>query len=213
MWVNTLPPPWSRCQDLECQIKRINSSLEGNSTKLRESQKEKQLNITKVGSQPPPSYWKIRTPIAKAIWGMIHIVKYLHSFREASVSASGPWHRLASCSTSQRCMILPMEMLIILAEMLILHDVAAFRLTTLLSLTQFPSSDFLKRSFPKVLRYHHPGRWILNDLKAGIWVILSIVQPGLQHRNRIQGTFSLAMLVSSSFISYMSICNLLASDL
>ena len=154
MWVNTLPPPWSRCQDLQCQINRINSSLEGNSTKLRESQKEKQLNITKVGSQPPPSYWKIRTPIAKAIWGMIHIVKYLHSFREASVSASGPWHRLASCSTSQRCMILPMELLI-LAEMLILHDVAAFRWTTLLSLKKVFSQS-LALSPPRSMDFEWP---------------------------------------------------------
>lgn len=150
-----------------------------NSTKLRESQKQKTSEHDSHRKVPAFFPWSF----CFSIWAL---VSWLAS---NTLTKSTAWYWR-----------LQMELLI-LAEMLILHDVAAFRLTTLLYFTQFDSISIIwcsTKVFPQVLRYHHPGPWILNDLEAGVWVQWN----RFQHRNRIQGTFSLAMLVSSSFISY-----------
>ena len=138
MTLSTLPPLWSRCQDLQCQI-RPNY---GNHKSKKKSEHDSHRKV------PAFFPWSF----CFSIWAL---VSWLAS---NTLTKSTAWYWR-----------LPMELLI-LAEMLILHDVAAFRLTTLLYFTQFDSISiiFLQKSFPKVLRYHHAGPWILNDLEAGI---------------------------------------------
>ena len=148
--------------------------------KLRESQKQKTSEHDSHRKVPAFFPWSF----CFSIWAL---VSWLAS---NTLTKSTAWYWR-----------LQMELLI-LAEMLILHDVAAFRLTTLLYFTQFDSISIIwcsTKSLSPSLALSPPRSM---DFEWTLKQEFEYSENRFQHRNRIQGTFSLAMLVSSSFISY-----------